>query len=136
VIRLQTFNLPKEKVDLVRPASPGIPTRSLHRGTRSTRKKERGKIPNIEPHSLPVDHLVAQLVGDVLGFLSLTKLQPGSPNYIHLGFVGMRFQMKEILKLVEVGLDPQKGLAQVNKDINVEDRIRGQVKHLNPPSNE
>ena len=41
--------------------------------------------------------------------------------------------MKEILKQVEVGLGPQKGFTQVNKDRNVEDGIRGQVMHLNPP---
>ena len=97
------------------------------------RSKGRRKIPNIKPHRLPVDDLVTQIIGDILGFPPLTKLQPGSPNYIHLGFVGMRFQMKEILKQVEVRLDPQKGLAQVNKDRNVEDGITGQVMHLNLP---
>jgi len=45
----------------------------------------------------------------------------------------MRFQMKEILKQIEVGLDPQEGLTQVDKDRDVEDGIRGQVMHLNPP---
>jgi len=60
-------------------------------------------------------------------------MQPGSPNYIHLGFVGMRFQMKKVLKHIEVGFNPHKGLAQVDKDGNVEDRVRGQVMHLNPP---
>ena len=44
----------------------------------------------------------------------------------------MRLQMKEILKQIEVGLDPQEGLAQMDKDRNMEDRIRGQVMHLNP----
>ena len=82
VIRLQPFNLPKEKVDLIRPASPGIPTRSLQRGTMSMKGKGRGKIPNIKLHLLPVDDFVAQLVGDVLGFFPLAKLQPGSPDYI------------------------------------------------------
>ena len=41
--------------------------------------------------------------------------------------------MEEILKQIEVGLDPQDGLAQMDKDKNMEDRIRGQVMHLNPP---
>ena len=97
----------------------------LFTGARSARRKERRKIPNIKPHRLPVDDLVTQIVGVILGFPALKKLQPGSPNCIHLRIVGMRFQMKEILKQVEVGLDPQKGLAQVNKDRNVEDGIRG-----------
>ena len=41
--------------------------------------------------------------------------------------------MKEILKQIKVGLNSQKGLAQVDKDRDVEDGIRGQVMHLNPP---
>ena len=41
--------------------------------------------------------------------------------------------MKEILKQIKVGLDPHKGFTQVNKDRDVEDGIRGQVMHLNPP---
>ena len=41
--------------------------------------------------------------------------------------------MKEILKQVEVGLDPQKGFTQVNKDRNMQDGIKGQVMHLKPP---
>ena len=41
--------------------------------------------------------------------------------------------MKEILEQIEVGLNPQKGLAQVDKDRGMEDGIRGQVMHLNPP---
>ena len=41
--------------------------------------------------------------------------------------------MKEVLKQIEVGLDPQKGFTQVNKNRDVEDGIRGQVMHLNPP---
>ena len=41
--------------------------------------------------------------------------------------------MKEILKQIKVGLNPQKGLAQVDKDRDVEDGIRGQVMYLSPP---
>jgi hypothetical protein len=40
--------------------------------------------------------------------------------------------MKEILKQVEVGLNPQEGFTQVDKDRDVKDGIRGQVMHLNP----
>ena len=43
--------------------------------------------------------------------------------------------MKKIPKQIEVGLDPQKGFTQVNKNRDVEDGIRGQVMHLNPPPN-
>jgi len=92
VIHLQFFNLPKEKVNLVHLTSPGIPTRLLHRGAKSARRKRRRKIPNIEPHLLPVDDLLTQLVRDVLGLLPLMKLQPGSPDYIYLRFVGMGFR--------------------------------------------
>jgi len=132
VLCLQPLNLPEKKVNLVPSAPLGIPIRLLHRGARSARRKRRRKIFNIKPHRLPVDDLVTQVIGDILGFPPLAKLQPGSPNYIHLGFVGMRFQMKEILKQIKVGLNPQKGLAQVDKDRDVEDGIRGQVMHLNP----
>ena len=72
------------------------------------KRKERRMIPNIEPHLLPVDDHVAQLVGDVLDFLPLAKLQPGSPDYIYLRIIGMGFQMEEKLKKIEVGLDPRK----------------------------
>ena len=129
---LQPLNLPEKKVNLVSSAPLVIPIRLLHRGARSAKRKGRRKIFNIKPDRLPVDDLVTQIIGDILGFPPLTKLQAGSPNYIHLGFVGMRFQMKEILKQIEVGLNPQKGLAQVDKDRDMEDGIRGQVMHLNP----
>ena len=44
--------------------------------------------------------------------------------------------MKEILKQIKVGHDPQKGFTQVDKDRDMKDGIRGQVMHLNPLSNE
>ena len=96
-------------------------------------RKRREFIPNIKPHRLPVNDLVTQIVGDILGFPPLTKLQPGSPNYIHLGLIGTRFQMKKVLKQIKMGLDPQEGFTQVDKDRDVKDGIRGQVMHLNPP---
>jgi hypothetical protein len=133
VFHLQNFNLPKEKVHLVCPASLGIPTRSLHRGTRSAKRKGRRKIPNREPHLLPVDDLVTQLVRDVLSLLPLKKLQPSSPDYIYLRFVGMGFQMEEILKQIEVELNPQESFAKIEKNRYVENGVRGQVMHLNPP---
>jgi len=45
----------------------------------------------------------------------------------------MRFQMKEILKQVEVGLNLQESFTKMNKNRDVKDGIRGQVMHLNPP---
>jgi hypothetical protein len=45
----------------------------------------------------------------------------------------MRFQMKEILKQIEVGFDPQEVFTQLDKDRDMKDGIRGQVMHLNPP---
>ena len=133
VIRLQPFNLPKKKINLVRPASPRIPTRLLHRGTRNTKRKRRRKIPNIKLHRLPVDDLVTQLVRDILGFLPLMELQPSSPNYIYFRVIGMRLQMEEVLEKIKVGLNPQESITQMNKDRDVNNRIRGQVMHLNPP---
>jgi hypothetical protein len=105
MIRLHPLDLPKEKIDLVHPTSPGIPTRSLHRGTRSTQGKKRRK-PNVKLHLLPVDDLVTQLIGDALGFLPLTKLQPSTPNHIYLQFARLGFQMKEILENIKVGPNP------------------------------
>jgi hypothetical protein len=43
--------------------------------------------------------------------------------------------MKEIQKQVEVGLNPQEGFTQVDKERDVKHGIRGQVMHLNSPSN-
>ena len=42
--------------------------------------------------------------------------------------------MKEILKQIKVGHDPQKGFTQVDKDRDVRDGIRGSDA-LEPPSN-
>ena len=97
------------------------------------KRKGRGKIPNIEPHLLLVDDLIAQLVGDILGLFPLPKQQPGSPNYMYLRIVGMEFQMEEILEKIKVGLNPQESFTQMYKDRDVKSRIRGQVMHLNPP---
>ena len=97
------------------------------------RRKRRGKIPNIEPHPLPVDDFVAQLIGDVLGLLPLVKLQPGSPDYIYLRIVGMRLQVEEVLGKIKVGLKPQESFTQMNRDRDVKNRIRGQMMYLDPP---
>ena len=51
------------------------------------------------------------------------KLQPSSPNYIYARFVGMGFQMKEILEQIEVGLNPQESFAKMNED----NGVRGQM---------
>ena len=88
VIRLQLLNLPKEKVNLVHPTSPGIPTRLLHRGAKSAKRKRRRKIANIKPHRLPVDDLVTQFVRDILGFLPLTELKPNPPTTSMLESLG------------------------------------------------
>ena len=133
VIRLQPFNLPKEEVNLIPPVSLGIPTRPFHRGARSASRKRRRKVPNIKPHRLPVDDLITQFIRNILGFLSLTELQPSSPNYIDLRIIGMGFQMEEILKQIKVGLDPQTSLAKMDENRDVENRVRGQVIYQNPP---
>ena len=112
MICLQPLNLPKKEVNLVPPSPLGILIQLLHRGARSTKKKGKRKIPNIKPHRLLVDDLVTQIIGDILRFPPLTKLQPGSPNYIHLGLIGTRFQMKKVLKQIKMGLDPQEGFTQ------------------------
>ena len=88
---------------------------------------------DVEPHLLPVDDLVTQLVRDVFGFLPLAKLWPSSPDYFYPRVIGMRFQMEEILEKIKVGLNPQESFTQMNKDRDVKSRIRGQVMHLNPP---
>ena len=97
VICLHPLDFSEEKVDLIYIAAPGIPIRPLHRGARSTKRKTRGKVPNIEPHLFPVDDLVTQFVGDIFSLPPLKKLQPGTPNYICIRFIGMGFQMEEIL---------------------------------------
>jgi hypothetical protein len=133
MICFQPLNLPKKKVNLIPPTTLGIPIQPLHRGARSAKRKGRRKVPNIKPHRLPVDDFVTQIIRDVLGFPPLAELQPSSPNYIYLRMVRMGFQMKEILKQVKVGLDPQESFAQVDENRDVENGVRGQVMHLNPP---
>ena len=44
--------------------------------------------------------------------------------------------MEEILEQIKVRLDPQESLAEMNKDRNMKNRIRGQVMHLNTPNDE
>ena len=44
----------------------------------------------------------------------------------------MGFQMKEILKKIKVGLNPQESFTQMNKNRNMKNEIRGQVMHLGP----
>ena len=133
MIHLQPINLSEEKIDLIRAIAPGVPTRFLHRGAGSSKRKRRRQIPNIKPHLLPVDDLVTQLIGDILRFLPLAKLQPSASNYVSLRIIGMRLQMKEILEQIEVGLNPQESFTEMDKDRDVKNRIRGQVMHLNPP---
>ena len=41
--------------------------------------------------------------------------------------------MEEILKQIEVGLNPQESFTKMNKDRNVKNGILSQVMHLNPP---
>ena len=41
--------------------------------------------------------------------------------------------MEEILKQIEVGLNPQQSFAKMEKNRDVENGVRGQVMHLNPP---
>ena len=41
--------------------------------------------------------------------------------------------MEEILKQIEVGLNPQESSAKMDKDKDVKNGIWGQVMHLNPP---
>ena len=41
--------------------------------------------------------------------------------------------MKEILEQIEVRFDPQERLAEMDKDGNMKNRIRGPVMYLNPP---
>ena len=106
MIRLQPLNFSKEKINLICIAAPGIPTQLLHRGARCTKWKRRGKIPNIKPHLHTVDDLVTQLIGDVLGLLPLTKLQPSTPNHIYIRIVRVGFQTKEVLEKIKMGLNP------------------------------
>ena len=80
MICLHPLDFSEEKVDLIYIAAPGIPIRPLHRGARSTKRKTRGKVPNIEPHLFPVDDLVTELVRDILWLLPLTKLQSSAPT--------------------------------------------------------
>ena len=54
------------------------------------------------------------------------------PNYFYLRVIGMRLQMKEILEQIKVRFDHQERLAEMDKDRNMKNRIRGQVMYLNP----
>ena len=132
MIRLQPLDLLKKEVNLIPPASLGIPTRLFHKGAMSASRKRRRKVPNIKPHRLPVDDLITQIIRNILGLLPLTELEPSSPNYIYLRIVEMGFQMEEILKQIKVGVNPQKSLAKMDENRDVENGVRSQVMHLNP----
>ena len=98
MILFQLLYFSEEKFDLIYVATPGVKTRFLHRRAGSSKRKRRRHIPNIEPHLLPVDDLITQLIRNILWFLPLTKLQLNTPNYIYHGIIGKGFQMEEKLK--------------------------------------
>jgi len=50
-------------------------------------------------------------------------MKPGSLNFSNLIGAGMGFEMEEMLKQVEMGLDTQKNFAKMNEDRNVEDGV-------------
>jgi hypothetical protein len=41
--------------------------------------------------------------------------------------------MKEILEHIKMGFDTQESFAEMDKDGDMQNRVRGQVMHLNPP---
>jgi len=97
-------------------ATPGIPARSLNRGAGSPTRKRGWVVLNIKPHLLPVDDFVSQLIRDVLRFLTLAKLHASTPDYIYIGVTRLEFQMKEILKEIEMRFDPNKGFTKMYKN--------------------
>ena len=41
--------------------------------------------------------------------------------------------MEEILEQIKMGLNPQESFAKMDEERNVENGVRGQMSHLNPP---
>ena len=58
--------------------------------------------------------------------------EPGTPNYFYLRIIGIGFKMEEILEKIEVRFDPQESLAEMDRDGNMKNRIRGQEMYLSP----
>ena len=54
------------------------------------------------------------------------------PNYFYLRIIGIGFKMEEILEKLEVRFDPQESLAEMDRDGNMKNRIRGQEMYLSP----
>jgi hypothetical protein len=52
---------------------------------------------------------------------------PAPPNFIHGTLAGLWFEMEEVAEEVEVGFYSQGGLIEMNKDVNVENRIGVEV---------
>jgi hypothetical protein len=50
---------------------------------------------------------------------------PSRPNFFGCESTGLGFQVEEVTEQVEMGLDAQKSFTKVNKDIDVENGIRG-----------
>jgi len=72
------------------------------------KRKRRRKIPNIKPPLLPIDDLVTQLIGDILWFLPLTKLNPAPPTTFILESLGWGFRWKKYWNKSKWGAIPKK----------------------------
>ena len=86
----------------------------------------------IKPHGFLVNHLAKQLVWDIEFFPALAQLKTDASYHCYIFLARLRFEVEEIFEKMKMGFNPQKSLAQMNKNRDVEDGVWGQVMHLNP----
>ena len=86
----------------------------------------------IQPLWLPVDYFTRKLIGDIHFILPLSKLKARTTNYIQIVGVSLGLEMEKKVEELEMGLDAQKGFAQMYEDGNMNKRIWGQVVKLHP----
>jgi hypothetical protein len=83
-------------------------------------------VSNIESPLPPPRQTSQEFVGDVLIFHPLPQLKSGITGFIH-DTAGLWLEMEEVAEEVEVGLYPQEGFIEMNKDGNVDNRIGVEV---------
>ena len=79
----------------------------------------------VQPSWLPVYYFARQFIGDINFVLTLSKLKARTTNYIQIVGVSLGLEMEKKVEELEMGLDAQKGFAQMYEDGNMNTRIWG-----------
>jgi hypothetical protein len=85
---------------------------------------------DVEPFGFPILVGIYQLLGEVLLGGILPHLDPCSSDYSRVAGAGMRLHPEELPEQDPMGLDPQKGFAEMYEDGGMEDTVGAEVEVL------